>query len=121
MGVIIDCNQRAILNLKNSLFRLFYSHIIKIIEDTNIILPISVESLIDKLQMGGYGLGTDIAKYLYNYNDTLIFSRIVREAIETTEKNYPGLVDPAKISLWNFHKEIEEYAQELKNKEIQTK
>lgn len=98
------------------MFRLLYSHIINIIEEKNLILPISVDSLIDRLEMGGYGLGTDIANYLHNYHDSLIFLQIVKEATEATKKNNPELVDSASVALGNFHKAIEEYAQTLKNK-----
>jgi hypothetical protein len=63
VSVIIDCNKKIILKVKNSTFRMLYYNIVNDIEKNHIALPSEIKDLIDKLFLACSGIGTDLAKF----------------------------------------------------------
>jgi hypothetical protein len=114
MGVMIDCAGKMILNVRNTIFEMIYINIVDNIDENNINISHDLQMLVDKLYAGQHGIGTDIARFLKSYNDTIFFARLVEESIEKSVKDYPTLTDETKQALWNFHKAILEYAETLK-------
>lgn len=119
MSVLIKCNTKPILYIRNAIFETIYTNIVDNIENGKLSISSNLESLIEQLSLGCQGLGTDLAKYLKDYDDTLLFAQLVEHAIKKCERDYPDLLYSTQKSLWNFQKEIEEYAKILKNKEVQ--
>ncbi len=115
MSVPIWCNGKRILKIKNTLFEHLYLGFEKIIEEKNPTLPANVAKLIDKTNLGSYGhsgIVSDIADYLKNKNETLLFAQLVKEALEI-EKEYYLKVPGAMKIMHNFYEEIMNYANTL--------
>jgi hypothetical protein len=112
MGVKILCDHKEILDVKRSTFEIFYNDLIELIENDNIVLNESLQELMQKLSLGCYGFGIDIADFIKNKNDGLFFADLVKKTIIIFEAKFIDLYE-SKSRLLNFHKEILNYAEEL--------
>lgn len=114
MAVIITCKNKNILHIRNLTFESIYENILIIIQRNKLIINTELQSLIDQLYVAGQGIGCDLAKFLKTYETTLYFAQLLNEAIKMYEQELLVPGDEIKAELWNFHKEIEAYAQTLK-------
>ena len=114
MGVIIDCRQKEILDVKNSTFGFFYDNVLAVIGEAKISLSQNLKDLIDKLESGRYGWGCDIADFIKNKKDAECFALIIGQAINRYKAEFPTLTLDIKEAVDNFHRELLKYAEELK-------
>jgi hypothetical protein len=114
MAVIITCKEKIIFHIRNAIFSSLYSHMLNTIEEKNLNLKQNLNELIERLELGGSGWGTDIAKFIKDKQDAIFFAELVREAILREEKELFGdYITEIKEELWRFYKEILHYAEEL--------
>ncbi len=114
MSVHIDCKGRTILHVKNITCEILYQNILTSIEETGSPLSKGLQDLIEELDLGGYGIGCDIADFIKMKKDVEIFGSLVRMAIDRYQAEVPTLSAGTKERLENFYQELLKYAEELK-------
>ena len=117
MGIIIECNRKAILHCSNSLFDVLYQSIHNIIDEKNISSKKNLIYMLEEMDQDLHGLGAidiDIADYLKIQSDVQCFANLVKEAIEREKEINPFSLE-AEERLWDFHKELIKYGQELRS------
>lgn len=62
---------------------------------------------------GGRAIYVDITDYLKSKKDGLFFANLVKEAIEKEQNSPYSFREDVEKVLWEFHKAIVDYAQEL--------
>lgn len=115
MSVQIECKGKTILHIKNVACEMLYECILKIIDKTKISPSEDIQRLIEQFDQAGYGIGFDIADFIKNQIDADIFALLTKEAINLYKNEVPSLPIEVKERLDNFHKELLNYAEELKD------
>jgi hypothetical protein len=115
MSVRIDCEGKTILHVKNATFRFLYDNVTAAIDKRKIFLPENLRHLIEKLELGGYGIGCDIADFIKDKKDAELFASIIKQAIVSYKAEFPTLTEDIKEGVDNFYQELLKYAEELKN------
>lgn len=117
MSIVIDCKNKEILRLSNSLFGLLHETILELIEKNNLELTSQLNLLLTKTDQNIYGpcaVSADIDKYLKTKKEVLLLAELVKKTIELKYNNFnqfQGCIE----SLWNFHNELLNYANTIKN------
>ena len=127
MSIRIDCNRVEILHCKNLIFDTLYKNILFHIDKKKTKLSDNLEKMLEKMDQETYGFGAisvDIADFIKNKNDLEVFTDLVKESINKYSseelKNAPqGFQEAVKKLLWNFHKELKEYGEQLEYNEPQ--
>ncbi|GAB4456752.1 MAG: hypothetical protein OHK0036_20510 [Bacteroidia bacterium] len=114
MAVQLFCNKKEILHLQNASFETLYLMIEQFIENKNLKLSQSIQNLMEKLYMGGFGIGTDIAYSIKTELDIFLFATLVKDAILQIMEEMPRLSKERKIIFWNFYRELIIYGKKLK-------
>ncbi len=106
MSVIIDYQGKVLLDCTNSIFCGLYWSINDFIEENNIFLNENIIILIQKLELGCGGIGLDIAQFLKNLEDILMFANLVKEGINRFDQEVHGLPENTKLILNNFYNKL---------------
>ncbi len=116
MAILIWCGDNVILRCKNSILDFLHKEIMSIIEFESIQLPQNIADLLEKMDQDIYGPGgitVDVVEYLKNKNELALFLSLLKNGIQQYEKKYPNVPQDYKDVLWNFHKELLKYGEEL--------
>lgn len=115
MSAHIRCNDKIILHVRNATFNFFYDNLLFVVEESNLLLSKNLHKLMEKLELGIYGVGCDIADFVKNERDAKDFIRLVKQALDRYTKEYPTLSVEIKDAMQNFYQELLKYAEELKD------
>ncbi len=116
MAISICCQDKVILRCRNTLFDVLHENILILIEENEIKIPANIENLLERTSQNIYGfgaIGADIADYIKTKKDLMVFSYLVKHAIEKYKEEYPDVPQSFRDVLWNFHKELLKYGEEL--------
>jgi hypothetical protein len=129
MATYITLNNNIILAASKSTIAIIHDFISDYLEEKDISISDNFNNLTVQLFIATGGLGFDIATILIDFKDVIFFADLLKQSINKYDRDYKSLASESpefKIryeiiikKLWNFHKEIEEYAKILKNKEVQ--
>jgi len=93
MSVRIFIKDNVILHVKNSIFDALHNSIISITEENEIKLPTSISSMLHNMNQDVFGRGlvsTDITEFIKIKNDLMLFTELIKLAIEQEQKSkYP--------------------------------
>lgn len=102
MAVIIEWNNKSILQCQNRIIGALYHEIARVIQKDNIALNFHLEELMWHLdEWCSCGIGIDICEYIYSKEDFELFLKILKKALDRLDDNYY-----AKEWLKNFYHEL---------------
>lgn len=107
MSVIVMYNKKKLLKSSNVIFRGFYTSIIKYVEKSNSEFSKNITNLIKDLESGCRGIGLDIADYILEKKDFLIFTDIVKNSLNELYIDIPDLSYDYKEMFENFYQELQ--------------
>jgi hypothetical protein len=106
MGVKIFIQNLEVLDLQNSSFGTFYEDLLNLLQEKEISISLDLCLLMDELYSGCFGVGLDIAQYLKNKEDTILFASLVKSAIEKQQNSSHPFDKKIKTRLENFYQSI---------------
>ncbi len=113
MGVKIECQGKEILDIKNITFEFLYLKMLEAIHEKNLMLSADLKRLIEALDLGGYGIGLDIAEYIQGKKDGKTFEIIIKIATDKLLHEFNTLPQDIKDNLKKFSDEITKYTHSL--------
>lgn len=116
MTVPIKCNKKIILYLSNRLFGWLHRSLMEIAEENGVNEEGPIADFLEKTDQDQRGPGNviaDIVDYFKTKKDVLFFALLVEQAI-IREKKYFEKIEGAMDVLNNFHRELLNYANQLK-------
>ncbi len=96
MSIVIDCKNKEILRLSNSLFGLLHETILELIEKNNLELTSQMNLLLTKTDQNIYGPGAvsaDIDKYLKTKKEVLLLAELVKKQLNSNIIILTNLMD----------------------------
>lgn len=118
MAVIIDWNNKIILDCSNGIISGLYDSILKLIYEQNLLFNNEISKLIDRLESASRGIGFDLSEYINTKENLEIFTKLVRNGINKLYYDIPGLPQTTIDRLENFYNELIEIG---KSYDIQSK
>lgn len=116
MSIRIDCKEKEILDVKNSIFGKLHKTIMENIEQHHLNINKDIMHLLEETDQETYGTGAvtaNIADYLTKRRDVLIFAELIQKSI-ADNYDYFNRFENCINNLNNFHQELLNYADELK-------
>jgi hypothetical protein len=106
MAVMIDWDNRVILQCSNSIMYGLYLSILDAIDDFNLNLNKDISKLVNRLDVAADGIGFDLKDYIHNKPDLEAFIKIVRMGIDKHYEEIPELPQRTKDRLEGFYQEL---------------
>lgn len=108
MGVMINWEDKTLMDSSNSIFAGLYSSMLDVINEDNLFFNKEISKLIDRLELCCDGWNVDLAKYIKTKNDFVEFIYLLRKSIDKRYKDIPGLPQQTVNRFENFYKGLRE-------------